>query len=115
MEKTFKELYNFVVDKEVEKEEVTTKVDKKTKEETTVKKKVTVKEPVSIKLKRPSRRELEEAELEFSVEMSRCVKKGILTKAMLAKKYSDTGGLMSEDDANSLVEVATFFSAITYP
>jgi hypothetical protein len=104
MEKTFKELYSFVVDKEVEKEEVTTKVDKKTKEETTVKKKVTVKEPVTIKLKRPSRRELEEAELEFSVEMSRCVKKGILTKAMLAKKYSDSGGLMSEDDASSLVD-----------
>jgi hypothetical protein len=36
--------------------------------------------------------------------MSRCVKKGILTKAMLAKKYSDTGGLMSEDDAGSLVD-----------
>lgn len=104
MEKTFKELYSFIVDKEIEKEEVTTKIDKKTKEETTVKKKVTVKEPVTIKLKRPSRRELEEAELEFSVEMSRCVKKGILTKAMLAKKYSDTGGLMSEDDANSLVD-----------
>jgi hypothetical protein len=31
--------------------------------------------------------------------MSRCVKKGILTKAMLAKKYSDTGGVFSEDDA----------------
>ncbi len=104
MEKAFKELYSFVVDKEVEKEEVTIKVDKKTKEETTVKKKVTAKVPVTIKLKKPSRRELEEAELEFSVEMSRCVKKGILTKAMLAKKYSDTGGLMSEDDAGSLVD-----------
>ena len=104
MEKAFKELYSFVVDKEVEKEEVTIKVDKKTKEETTVKKKVTAKVPVTIKLKKPSRRELEEAELEFSVEMSRCVKKGILTKAMLAKKYSDTGGLMSEDDAASLVD-----------
>jgi hypothetical protein len=31
--------------------------------------------------------------------MSRCVKKGILTKAMLYKKYSDTGGVWSEDDA----------------
>ena len=31
--------------------------------------------------------------------MSRCVKKGILTKAMLYKKYSDTGGVFSEDDA----------------
>jgi len=104
METKIKELYSFVVDKEIEKEEVTTKVDKKTKEEITVKKKIKTTVPVTIKLKRPSRRELEEAELEFSVEMSKCVKKGILTKAMLAKKYSDTGGLMSEDDAKSLVD-----------
>jgi hypothetical protein len=100
----FKELYSFTVDKEVEKTIESTKKDKKTGEEITTKKKVKEKVPVSIRLKRPSRRELEEAELEFSVEMSRCVKKGILTKAMLAKKYSDTGGLMSEDDAGSLVD-----------
>lgn len=104
MESKFKELYSFVVDKEVEKEIVSTKVDKKTKEEITTKKKVKEKVPVTIKIKRPSRRELEEAELEFSVEMSRCVKRGILTKAMLAKKYSDTGGLMSESDASDLVD-----------
>lgn len=104
MESKFKELYSFIVDKEVEKEIVSTKVDKKTKEEITVKKKVNEKVPVTIKIKRPSRRELEEAELEFSVEMSRCVKRGILTKAMLAKKYSDTGGLMSESDAGDLVD-----------
>lgn len=104
MESKFKELYSFIVDKEVEKEIVSTKVDKKTKEEVTIKKKVKEKVPVTIKIKRPSRRELEEAELEFSVEMSRCVKRGILTKAMLAKKYSDTGGLMSESDASDLVD-----------
>jgi hypothetical protein len=104
MEKDFKELYSFSVDREVEKEVKTTKKDKKTGEEITVTKKIKEMEPVAIKLKKPSRRELEEAELEFSVEMSKCIKKGILTKAMLAKKYSDTGGLMSEDDANRLVE-----------
>jgi hypothetical protein len=104
MDTKFKELYSFTVDKEVEKEVTETKVNKKTKEEVKVTKKIKEKVPVAIKLKRPSRRELEEAELEFSVEMSRCVKKGILTKAMLAKKYSDTGGLMSENDAESLVD-----------
>ena len=103
MQSKFKELYSFTVDKEVEKEVKTTKKDKKSGEETTISKKVKEKVPVEIKIKRPSRRDLEEAELEFSVEMSKCVKKGILTKAMLAKKYSDTGGLMSEDDAESLV------------
>ena len=61
----------------------------------TVKEKV----PIQIRIKRPSRRQLEEAELEYSVEMSRCVKKGILTKAMLYKKYSDTGGVWAEEDA----------------
>jgi hypothetical protein len=34
--------------------------------------------------------------------MSRCIKKGILTKAMLSKKYSDLGGMMTEDDALEL-------------
>ena len=95
----FKELYSFTLDEEKEIEKTHTRKNKKTGEETTVTKKVKEKVPVQIKIKRPSRRELEDAELEYSVELSRCVKKGILTKAMLFKKYSDTGGVGSEDDA----------------
>ena len=53
------------------------------------------------------RRELEDAELEYSVEMSRCVKRGILTKAMLYKKYSDTGGVFSEQDAKDYGKLYT--------
>jgi hypothetical protein len=97
----FKKLYQFTIDKEVEKIEETSKKDRKTGEEVTTKKTVKVKEPIEFFIKRPSRRELEEAELEYSVEMSRCVKKGILTKAMLAKKYSDTGGIFSEDESKN--------------
>ena len=95
----FKELYTFTIDKEREVEKTHTRTSKKTGEKTTVTKKVKEKTPIEVKLKRPSRRELEDAELEYSVEMSRCVKKGILTKAMLYKKYSDTGGVFSESDA----------------
>ena len=95
----FKELYKFTLDEEREIEKSHTRKNKKTGEETTVTKKVKEKKPVEIKIKRPSRRELEDAELEYSVEMSRCVKRGILTKAMLYKKYSDTGGVWSEEDA----------------
>jgi hypothetical protein len=101
----FKKLYQFTIDKEVEKTVETTKKDRKTGDETIVKKKVTEKEPIEFFIKRPSRRELEEAELEYSVEMSRCVKRGILTKAMLAKKYSDTGGIFSEDEAKNYTEL----------
>jgi DNA repair exonuclease SbcCD ATPase subunit len=95
----FKELYAFTIDDEREVEKTHTRKNKKTGEETTVTKKVKETVPIQVRLKRPSRRELEDAELEYSVEMSRCVKRGILTKAMLYKKYSDTGGVWSEDDA----------------
>ena len=96
---SFKELYTFTLDEEKEVEKSHTRKNKKTGEKTTVTKKVKEKVPIQVKLKRPSRRELEDAELEYSVEMSRCVKKGILTKAMLYKKYSDTGGVWSQEDA----------------
>lgn len=99
-------LYQFALDKEVEKVVESTRKNKKTGEETITKKTVKEKEPVQIQILRPTRRQLEEAELEFSVEMSKCVKKGVLTKAMLAKKYSDTGGLFSQEDAN---EYADFY------
>jgi|TARA_R100000995_G_scaffold84877_1_gene65465 hypothetical protein len=94
-----KSLYSFTLDQEKEIEKTHTRKNKKTGEETTVTKKVKEKVPVEVFIKRPSRRQLEDAELEYSVEMSRCVKRGILTKAMLYKKYSDTGGVWTEDEA----------------
>jgi hypothetical protein len=100
-----KTLYKFSIDKEIEKVVETSKKDRKTGEEVTIKKTVKEPFPIEFQIKRPSRRELEEAELEYSVEMSRCVKKGILTKAMLAKKYSDTGGIFSEDEAKNYTDL----------
>jgi hypothetical protein len=56
-------------------------------------------------IKQPTRRQMEEADMEFSIQMSKCVKDGILTKAMLLNKYSDTGGLMSESEAKDLAKL----------
>lgn len=53
----------------------------------------------------PTRRQMEEADMEFSIEMSRCVKQGVLTKAMLLNKYTDAGGIMSEEDAKALAKM----------
>jgi hypothetical protein len=100
-----KQLYQFTLDKEVEKIVESTRKNKKTGEETITKKKVKEKTPVEVQVKRPNRRELEEAELEYSIEMSKCIKKGILTKAMLGKKYSDTGGLFSEEDSENYAKM----------
>jgi len=101
----FKELYSFPLEREEEVEKETSRKDKKTGDIIKKIKKVKEKIPYAIRLKRPSRRELEEAELEYSVEMSKCVKKGILTRAMLFKKYSDTGGMYTDDESRDYGEI----------
>ncbi len=104
-----KTIYQFTVKKEEEVEEEST-VNKKNKETGEMEKVTTTKMvkkeiPYEILIFNPSRRQIEDADMEFSVEMSKCIKKGILTKAMLAKKYSDSGGLLSEDDSQNLMRL----------
>jgi len=102
-----KEIYSFTVDITREVEETSQEVrknDEGQEEEVQVKKIVKKDVPVEFFIKKPSRRQVEDAETEFSICMSDCVKKGILTKAMLAKKYSDTGGAFAEEDAQELVD-----------
>ena len=103
--KKLREIYSFTAEKEetVQKTETKEVTGENGKKETlSITKDVTEAVPYRIILKQPNRRQIEEAELEYSVEMSNCIRKGILTKAMLAKKYSDTGGLLSEEDAQEL-------------
>jgi hypothetical protein len=103
------------VEKEIEVEKTRVKEDGteekyKDKEKRKVKEKQIVKETrtdtvskeYTFVIKQPTRRQMEEADMEYSIEMSRCVKNGILTKAMLMNKYSDTGGMLSESDAQKL-------------
>ena len=104
-----KTIYQFTVKKEEEVEQEST-VNKKNKEtgeteKVTTTKMVKKEVPYEILIFNPSRRQIEDADMEFSVEMSKCIKKGILTKAMLAKKYSDSGGLLSEDDSQNLMRL----------
>lgn len=105
-----KEIYSFSVEVEEEIENTVTKKKKNpqgkvVEYEETVKEKTKI--PVRVIIKEPNRKELEEADIEYSIEMSKCIKRGILTKAMLAKKYSDSGGLLSEEDAQALTRLYT--------
>lgn len=102
-------IYKFTVKTEREVDEEST-VEKKNEETGEVEKVTTTKKvkkeiPHEVIIREPSRRQVEDADMEFSVEMSKCIKRGILTKAMLAKKYSDSGGLLSEEDSQSLVRL----------
>jgi hypothetical protein len=106
-----KELYSFSIEVEREVEKTDTKKQKNKEsgemEEISVTKTVKEMVPVKIIIKEPNRRDVEEADMEYSIELSKCIKKGVLTKAMLAKKYSDTGGLLSEEDAQLLTRKYT--------
>ena len=104
--KDIKTIYSFLVEKEEEVEQESTKKvkNKETGKMEEIKETRTIKEsiPYRVIIRQPGRREMEEADMEYSIEMSKCIKNGILTKAMLAKQYSDTGGLMTEEDAKFL-------------
>jgi len=101
-----KEIYSFSIDVERDVTETVTK--KRKNKESGKMEEVSVEEtskkpvPIRVIVKEPNRKDLEEADIEYSIEMSKCIKRGILTKAMLAKKYSDTGGLLTEEDAKVL-------------
>lgn len=104
-------LYTFNVTRKVEKSEKETSFDDSGAEITkTVKK--TVDEPVKIVIKRPTRRQEDDAELEYAIQFSNFLKKGLVTKAMLANKYSDNGGLMSDSDAKEYAKLLKELSEV---
>jgi len=103
-----KEIYSFNIEREVEVDETSTKKrknkDSGKMETIEVTKKVKQTVPNKVIIYQPNRRDIEEADMEYSIEVSKCIKRGILTKAMLAKKYSDSGGMVSEEDAEFLAK-----------
>lgn len=92
-----KKLYEFTLTQRIQKEyeekdkdsegnEITRK---KTKEENVVR---------NFFLKKPTRSMFDEAELYFGVKLSEGIKAGMLTRAMLAKRFDNDGGVLSDAD-----------------
>ena len=96
-------IYQFTV-KKSEKKQVETKRKNKDGEEETVTTNKTVKVPVTYVLQKPTRRLAEDAEVFYSVQLSKAIKMGIVTKAMLVKKYQDSGGALSEEETRELLK-----------
>jgi len=107
MEKVKKrELYSF--DVEIEEEEVKEVIkevkrkNKKTKKmetvEKTVEKTIVTKTPVRVFLRKPTRTQVEDGDMFYSIWLNKFIKMGLLTRAMLAKKQVDVGGTLNEDD-----------------
>jgi len=49
-------------------------------------------------LLKPTRRQREASDMEYSVEYNDCIRRGIMTRTMLAKKYDDVGGFMTSSE-----------------
>ncbi len=93
-----KYLYEFTVNKEIKVEKLVDEV----VNEQTVKVQREVKEVQSIKfaLRRPNRRMYEKADLFYGISLSEGIRAGLLTKALLLKRYRNDGGALSEADTN---------------
>jgi len=97
-------IYDFIVKKPFTEKVKTVRKNKDGEEEEVTKNK-TVKKDLKIVIKKPTRKLSNEAAEQYSVELSTCVKKGILTKAMLTKKYADTGGALTESETTELLKM----------
>jgi hypothetical protein len=67
-------------------------------EETTTVKKETKEIPITLKIRKPNRRLYDDADLFYGVKLSEGIKAGLLTKTLLAKRYENDGGPMSNPE-----------------
>jgi len=107
MSENNKWLYQFTITKEIETEE--TQEQEVNGEKVKVTKKVKKPQDFSFALKKPSRKLVEQADLFYGVKLSEGIRAGLLTKALLLKRYRDDGGAFSELDIkvfDALVEQA---------
>ena len=92
-----KELYSFTINKEIEIEESESSRNENGEEVKTIKK-VKKNEPVKVVVKKPTRNLFDEAELFYGVTLSEGIKSGLLTRALLAKRINNDGGVFSDDE-----------------
>jgi rRNA maturation endonuclease Nob1 len=95
--KTDKYLYEFTVNKESEVEEIESSKNEKGEEVKTIKK-VKSNVPVYFRILKPNRKLFDEAELHYGIKLSEGIKAGLLTRSLLAKRYQNDGGAMSESE-----------------
>lgn len=98
-----KKLFEFTLNKEIIETQKETSTNEKG-ETVTVEK--SIKKDVSQKifLRKPGRAMFDEAELFYGVKLSEGIKAGLLTRQLLAKRFSNDGGILSESEKNKYAE-----------
>lgn len=95
--KNFKSLYTFDIPKTEEVEESIKETNDKG-EEITVSKKVKKESLIKAALRKPTRSLSDEAEVYYSALVGKGIQAGLLSRALLAKRFSNDGGILSEPD-----------------
>lgn len=96
-------IYKFTLNKAEKKKVEVERKNKETGETETILQNKTVKTPFEFVVKKPTRRIIDEAEAQYAIELSKNIKKGIVTKDMMVKKYADTGGALSEEEVKDML------------
>ena len=96
-------IYKFTLTKTEKKKVEVERKNKETGEMETVLTPKTVKTPIEFVVKKPSRRTIDEAEAQYAIELSKNIKRGIVTKDMMVKKYADTGGSLTEEEVKDML------------
>ena len=87
-------IYKFTIDKKEKKKVEVERKNQKTGEIETILQNKTIKTPVEFIVKKPSRRVIDEAEAQYAIELSKNIKKGIVTKNMMVKNTLIQGVLL---------------------
>ena len=90
-------LYEFTVNKEEEVEKSEISKNEKNEEIRIVKKEI-IKNPISVRIIKPDRKLFDDAELFYGVQLSEGIKSGLLTRSLLAKRYQNDGGALSDPE-----------------
>ncbi len=99
-----KRIYEFTVDKEEKVKEKTVKKQKDGSEVTT-EKEVNKTVPHKFFLRRPTRAMTDEAELYYGVRLAEGIKAGLLTRALLEKRFENDGGTRSDSENEQYKEI----------
>ena len=94
--------FDIYQEKEIEKIDVSTN---EKGEEVKVTSKVKTTVPVKLAIKKPTRSLFDEAELFYGVRLSEGIKAGLLTRALLAKRFNNDGGVLSDEEQKEYNEL----------
>lgn len=94
--------FDIFQEKEIEKVDVSTN---EKGEEVKVTSKVKTTVPVKLAIKKPTRSLFDEAELFYGVRLSEGIKAGLLTRALLAKRFNNDGGVLSDEEQKEYNEL----------